>query len=142
MPQHPLKRVVQLVGDARDELPQRRQFFRLGQSIAQLDAFGLQSRLLGHVAGHDHRADAFVVPADQRADREQERAPSTGSCSSRDSDSLPPPASGTGPRRSTQDTEIGAEELGQRVLDEIGGAASKTRRQTPDSRASRVAGCR
>ena len=85
VPHDALQRIVQLVRDAGDELPQRRELFRLRQPVAQLRALGFETRLVGDVARDDDGADAFVLAAEQRTDGEDERASEHGSSSSRDS---------------------------------------------------------
>ena len=74
MAEHALQRVVQLVRDARDELPERSQFFRLHEPVAQLGAFGLELGLRRHVARNEHDADRLPFFSDERRQRHEERA--------------------------------------------------------------------
>ena len=67
MPEHALQRIVQLVRDAGDELAERRQLFRLRQSLSQLLALGLELRLRREIARDEHMADAVCGP--DRADQ-------------------------------------------------------------------------
>ena len=72
MPQHALERVVQLMSDAGDELSERGELFRLRQPVAQFGTLGFEACLRGHVARHNHGADAFVRVAHEGTQREQE----------------------------------------------------------------------
>ena len=67
MPEHALQRIVQLVRNAGDELPERRELLRLREPLAQLLALGLQLRLGSEVTGDEHAPGP--LPARDRADR-------------------------------------------------------------------------
>src|SRR5262245_66298532 len=51
MAEHSLERIVEFVGDARDELTERGEFLGLRQPLAQLLALGLEPRLRRQVPG-------------------------------------------------------------------------------------------
>ena len=62
MPEHALQRVVHLVRDAGDELPERRQLLGLRQARAQRGALGLEPRLPRDVARDEHAPDRLRRP--------------------------------------------------------------------------------
>ena len=74
MSEDPLQRVVHLVRDSRDELPERRELFRLLQASTQRLAFCLELCLGRDVACHEHAADGLAIAVDQRRHRRGENA--------------------------------------------------------------------
>ena len=74
MPEHALQRIVQFVGDAGDELPERRQLLGLGQPLAQLLLLGFEPGLRRQVARHDDAARALAVAVHEIAERHHELA--------------------------------------------------------------------
>ena len=72
--EHALERVVELVGDAGDELAERHQLLRLRQALAQLLALGFELGLRRQVARHEHGAQPLPFLIEQVRQRHHERA--------------------------------------------------------------------
>ena len=76
--EHALKRVVELVRDAGDELAERGELLGLRQALLHLLAFGLQLRLRRQVAGDEHVACPLPTMIAERGDGDHERALENG----------------------------------------------------------------
>ncbi len=74
MAQHTLQRVVQLVGDPRDELSERDQLLRLIEAAPELLSLLLHSGLRCQVPRHQDAADPIALVVAQRGDRDHERS--------------------------------------------------------------------
>ena len=74
MSEHPLQRIVHLVGDSGDELAERRELLRLRQTSAQRLALGLQLHLRRDVARHEHAAARLAFMIDRGASRSRRKS--------------------------------------------------------------------
>ena len=66
MAEHALKRIVDLVGDAGDELPERGELFRLGELGAQRLLFGFEAGLPRDITRHEDGPDRLAILVDER----------------------------------------------------------------------------
>ena len=125
MAEHALQRVVQLVRDARDELPERRQLLRLHEPVAQLRALRLELGLRRHVARDKDDADRLALFSDERRQRHDEGASQLSGPRPR-----PRRSSGSDPRvdrvvgprrdhRAAQSAGRRPDDIGDRPIDEL-----------------------
>ena len=124
MSEDALQRVVDFVGDAGDELAERGELLRLRQTLAERLPLGLEPGLSRHVPGHEHGADRLAVLVDERRHRHDEAA-----AEARMLERAHALGGEVGVRCRGPLGEVGAHELGERALQELGARPAEAHRE-------------
>ena len=124
MSEHALQRVVDFVGDAGDELTERRELLRLREPHAERLPLGLEPGLSRDVPGHEHGANGLAVLVDERRHRHHEAAAETRMLERAHALGGEVGVGCRGPLG-----QVGAHELGERALEDLGARPAETHRE-------------